>query len=163
MSAFTAQQRRSSLALDLGTTTGYAIAAADGAIASGTVSFKPSRYDGGGIRYLRFRAWLDSIAIDSPGIGVVHYGEIRRHLSTDAAHVHGGLLATLSAWCEQNAIAYQGVPVGTIKRFIAGKGNADKTAVIAAVRERGFSPADDNEADAIAILLWAIETDGGVR
>ena len=60
-------------------------------------------------------------------------------------------------------IAYQGVPVGTIKRFIAGKGNADKTAVIAAVRARGFHPADDNEADALAILLWAIETHGGVR
>ena len=55
------------------------------------------------------------------------------------------------------------MPVGTIKRFIAGKGNADKAAVIAAVRDRGFVPADDNEADAIAILLWAIETDGGVR
>ena len=52
------------------------------------------------------------------------------------------------------------MPVGTIKRFIAGKGNADKAAVIAAVRERGFSPADDNEADALAILLWAIETAG---
>jgi hypothetical protein len=26
-----------------------------------------------------------------------------------------------------------------------------------------YSPADDNEADAIAILLWAIETQGGVR
>jgi len=60
-------------------------------------------------------------------------------------------------------VPYQGVPVGTIKRFIAGKGNADKAAVIAAVRGRGFQPADDNEADAIAILLWAIETDGGVR
>jgi Holliday junction resolvasome RuvABC endonuclease subunit len=54
-------------------------------------------------------------------------------------------------------------PVGTIKRHITGKGNADKQAVIAAVRERGFSPADDNEADAIAILLWAIDTRGGVR
>ena len=39
----------------------------------------------------------------------------------------------------------------------------DGTAVIAAVRARGFHPADDNEADAIAILLWAIETSGGVR
>ena len=58
---------------------------------------------------------------------------------------------------------YQGVPVGTIKRFITGKGNADKQAVIAAVKERGFSPADDNEADAIAILLWALATRGGVR
>ena len=52
------------------------------------------------------------------------------------------------------------MPVGTIKRFIAGKGNADKDAVIAAVRARGFAPADDNEADALAILLWAIETAG---
>jgi Holliday junction resolvasome RuvABC endonuclease subunit len=54
------------------------------------------------------------------------------------------------------------VPVGTIKRFITGKGNADKAAVMAAVCAEGFAPADDNEADAIAILLWAIETNGGV-
>jgi hypothetical protein len=151
------------LALDLATTTGWALRTIDGEILSGTVSFKPSRYDGGGIRYLRFRAWLDSMARDAARIGAIHYEEVRRHLSTDAAHVHGGLLATLTGWCEQNAIAYQGVPVGTIKRFIAGKGNADKQAVITSVRERGFDLTDDNEADAIAILLWAIETDGGVR
>ena len=35
--------------------------------------------------------------------------------------------------------------------------------VIAAVRARGFHPTDDNEADAIALLLWAIETAGGSR
>ena len=151
------------LALDLATKTGWALRLASGQIISGTVSFRPSRYDGGGIRYLRFRRWLDSMAADAAGIGVVHYEEIRRHLSTDAAHVHGGLLATLTSWCEQRSIAYQGAPVGTIKRYITGKGNAGKQAVIAAVRERGFSPADDNEADAIAILLWAIDTHGGVR
>ncbi|MFN4016718.1 MAG: hypothetical protein ACK4JB_15365, partial [Reyranella sp.] len=98
----------------------------DGGIVSGTVSFRPSRYDGGGIRYLRFRAWLDSVAEDAGRIAAVYYEEVRRHLSTDAAHVHGGLLATLTAWCEQRAIAYQGVPVGTIKRHVTGKGNADK-------------------------------------
>jgi hypothetical protein len=146
------------LALDLGTTTGWALQSVGGGITSGTVSFRPSRYDGGGVRYLRFRAWLDGVATDAGGIGVIHYEEIRRHLGTDAAHIFGGLLATLSAWCEQRGIAYQGVPVGTIKRFIAGK-----DAVIAAVRARGFAPAADNEADAIAILLWAIETQGGVR
>jgi hypothetical protein len=77
------------LALDLGTVTGFALRAADSAIVSGTVSFRPSRYDGGGIRYLRFRAWLESIAEDTGSIGAVHYEEVRRHLSTDAAHVHG--------------------------------------------------------------------------
>jgi hypothetical protein len=151
------------LALDLATITGWALRSVDGHINSGTVSFRPSRYDGGGIRYLRFRGWLDSLVENSGGIGVVHYEEIRRHISTDSAHVYGGLLATLTSWCEQRSIAYQGVPVGTIKRFIAGKGNADKEAVVAAVRGRGFKPADDNEADALAILLWAIETQGGVR
>lgn len=30
-------------------------------------------------------------------------------------------------------------------------------------RARGFHPADDNEADALAILLWALKTRGGVR
>jgi hypothetical protein len=150
------------LALDLATITGWALQLPGGKIESGTVSFRPSRYDGGGMRYLRFRGWLDGVAADA-GVGVVHYEEIRRHLSTDAAHVHGGLLATLTSWCEQRSIPYQGVPVGTIKRFITGKGNADKQAVIDAVRARGFQPKDDNEADAIAILLWAIETNGGVR
>jgi hypothetical protein len=150
------------LALDLGTATGWAMRLADGAVHSGTVSFRPSRYDGGGMRYLRFRSWLDRLHGDSGGLGAVHFEEVRRHAATDAAHLYGGFLATLTAWCEQRDIAYQGVPVGTIKRFIAGKGNADKAAVIAAVRARGYRPADDNEADAIAILLWAIETGGGV-
>ena len=35
-------------------------------------------------------------------------------------------------------------------------------AMMAAARARGFSPVDDNEADAIALLVWAIETNGGV-
>jgi Holliday junction resolvasome RuvABC endonuclease subunit len=151
------------LALDLGTTTGWALRGGAGLITSGTVSFRPSRYDGGGMRYLRFRNWLDGLVAQVGPIGAVHFEEVRRHVGTDAAHIFGGLLATLTAWCEQRGIAYQGVPVGTIKRFIAGKGNANKEAVIAAVRARGFSPGDDNEADAIAILLWAIETQGGVR
>ena len=53
------------LALDLGTMTGWALQSVGGGITSGTVSFRPSRYDGGGIRYLRFRAWIDSVAHDA--------------------------------------------------------------------------------------------------
>jgi ribose transport system ATP-binding protein len=71
-------------------------------------------------------------------------------------------LATLTAWAELRGVPYEGVPVGTIKRHATGKGNADKDAMIAAARARGFSPADDNEADAIALLLWVIATNGGV-
>ena len=154
---------KSVLALDLGTTTGWALRAQDGLITSGTVSLKPSRYDGGGMRYLRFRAWLERLAGDAGPIGAIHFEEVRRHVGTDAAHVFGGLLATLTAWAETTGVPYQGVPVGTIKRHATGKGNANKDAMIAAACARGFSPADDNEADAIAILLWALETRGGVQ
>ena len=71
-------------------------------------------------------------------------------------HAFGGYLAHLTAWAEANRIPYQGVPVGTIKRHATGKGNADKASVIAAVKALGFAPADDNEADALALLHWAI-------
>ncbi len=53
--------------------------------------------------------------------------------------------------------------INAAKRHATGKGNAPKEAMIAAARARGFSPADDNEADAIAILLWALETKGGLQ
>jgi hypothetical protein len=52
------------------------------------------------------------------------------------------------------------VPVGTIKRHIARKGNADKAAVIVAVRALSFDPADGNEADALALLDWALRSGG---
>ncbi|MDV7200214.1 hypothetical protein RYZ18_02615 [Roseovarius sp. 10] len=150
------------LALDLGTTTGWAICGFDGLITSGTVSFKPGRYDGGGMRYLRFTNWLTEIDRLSGPIEAIYFEEVRRHAGTDAAHVYGGLLAVLTSWAELRVVPYQGVPVGTIKRHATGHGNANKQAMIDAARARGFTPTDDNEADAIAILLWALETQGGV-
>jgi hypothetical protein len=149
------------LALDLGTATGYALRRCDGLIVSGTATFRPSRYEGGGMRYLRFADWLAELAMLSHGLGRILFEEVRRHAGTDAAHVYGGFLATLTRWCEEHEVPYQGVPVGTIKRHISGRGNASKDEVIAAVRALGFKPGDDNEADALAILYWALSTPGG--
>ena len=151
------------LALDLGTTTGGALRGADGLIVNGTASFRPGRYDGGGMRFLRFTNWLTEIDRLSGPIAAIWFEEVRRHAGTDAAHVYGGLMATLTAWAELRGVPYAGVPVGTIKRHATGKGNADKAAMVAAMRARGHAPTDDNEADAIALLHWAIETEGGVR
>ena len=157
------RRNRCVLALDLGTTTGWAIRTAGGQILSGTQDFRPRRFEGGGMRYIRFTDHLVELSMSAHGIGRVVFEEVRRHVGTDAAHVYGGFLATLTAWCEEHEVPYEGVGVGTIKRHVTGKGNADKAAVIAAVRARGFKPADDNEADALALLLWAIDTDGGTR
>ena len=157
-----ADPARTILALDLGTTAGWAIQDHDGLITSGTASFRPGRYDGGGMLYLRFTNWLTEIDRLSGPIEAIYFEEVRRHVGTDAAHVYGGLMASLTSWAELRGVPHQGVPVGTIKRHATGKGNAPKAAIIAAARARGYSPADENEADAIAILHWALETQGGV-
>jgi Holliday junction resolvasome RuvABC endonuclease subunit len=149
------------LALDLGTATGWALRTRDDRITSGTLEFRNDRWQGGGMRFLRFRQWLTEIKHAASGIDRVVYEQVRRHAGTDAAHAYGGWLAILTAWCEHHQIPYEGVPVGTIKRFATGKGNADKVAVIAAMQARGFHPADDNEADALALLLWATSSAGG--
>ena len=110
--------------------------------------------------YLRFRAWLQEVDETAGGVGAVYFEEVRSHRGVTAAHAYGGFLAHLTAWAEANKIPYRGVPVATIKRHVTGKGNADKEAVIAAVRALGFDPADDNEADALALLVWALKTGG---
>jgi len=143
------------LALDLGTKTGWAAASGDNII-SGVETFKNDRFSGGGMRYLRFGKWLK----ETHGhleIKTVYFEEVRRHAGTDAAHVYGGLMAVLTAFCEEHKIPYQGVPVGTIKKFWTGKGNAPKDVMIAEAIERGFNPIDDNEADALALLHWSFE------
>ncbi len=146
------------LALDLGTTTGWALRGNDGHITGGSESFRPQRFEGGGMRYLRFKRWLTEIKQSFEGIDCLVFEEVRRHVGVDAAHAYGGFLATLTTWCEHHQIPYQGIPVGTIKKHATGKGNASKDEMVAAVRARGHQPADDNEADALALLHWAIET-----
>ena len=142
------------LALDLGTTLGWALRLSGQAI-SGTESFKVGRFEGGGMRFLRFARWLDEARAFAGPFEAVYFEEVRRHRGVDAAHTYGGFLAQLTAWCERHGVPYQGVPVGTIKKFATGKGNADKSAMAAAMEERGHAPADDNEADALALLYWA--------
>lgn len=143
------------LALDLGTQTGWSLLHHDGIITSGTLSFKNDRYQGGGMRYLRFCRWLDDIKDLAGGIlSEVYFEEVRRHLGVDAAHVYGGFLASLTSWCEREAIPYEGVSVGTIKHHATGKGNASKSDVLASMKAKGYNPQDNNEADALALLEW---------
>ena len=153
------------LALDLGTCTGWALQDRGGRICSGSQPFRPQRYEGGGMRFLRFQRWLTELsraAAPSAGLAIdqVVFEEVRRHAGVDAAHAYGGFLGQLGSFCEHHHIPYQGVPVGTIKRFITGKGNASKAEVITAIRALGHCPVDDNEADALALLHWAIASGG---
>ena len=146
---------RSILTLDLGTTTGWAIRLPDGNKLSGSQPFKPNRFDGAGMRFLKFRSWLDGIYAMYP-FEVIYFEEVRRHAGVDAAHAYGGFMAHLQSWAEAKSIPYSGVPVGTIKKYMTGKGNANKEMMICAATAKGHSPADDNEADAIGLLYYCL-------
>ena len=144
------------LALDLGTTTGWALRGSDGNVTSGSESFRPQRFEGGGMRFLRFKRWLTELKAVADGIDALHFEEVRRHVSTDAAHAYGGFLATLTAWCEHHQIPYQGVPVGTIKKHATGKGNAGKDEVLLAVSRRYPQAPIVNNDQADAVTLAAM-------
>lgn len=154
------------IGLDLGTKTGWAWTTNGEAVGnfSGVESFQPGRYEGGGMRYLRFRGFLDSLAAQGTP-QAIFFEEVRSHKGAAASHVYGGFLATLTAWCEERGIPYQGIPVGTIKRHATGKGNANKAAMIEAAQKRwplcGIE--DDNQADALWVLDCGLAQLGGVQ
>jgi hypothetical protein len=144
------------LALDLGSKTGWALHGRNKTITSGTHIFSPNRFEGGGMALLRFTHWLSELKETAGPIDAVFFEEVRGHKGTLAAQIYGGFLAHLVAWAEFGALAYEGVPVATIKKFATGKGNVGKDEVIAAVCRMGHAPQDDNEANAIALLRWAL-------
>ena len=142
------------IAFDLGTTTGWA--AVNGTVMSGVLKLKGGRFEGGGMRFVRFADHVTELLNRIKPEWVV-FEEVRRHAGTDAAHIYGGLMAVLTGLCERfpdGPLPYEGVPVGTIKKFWTGSGNAPKDAMIAVARTKGFKVADDNEADALALLHW---------
>ncbi|WP_342269444.1 crossover junction endodeoxyribonuclease RuvC [Rickettsia endosymbiont of Orchestes rusci] len=144
------------LALDLGTVAGWALHDKSGGITSGTIDFKPNKFEGGGMVFLRFRQWLVDLKNSEDGFDEVYFEAVRSHKGIDAAHKYGGFVAHLMAFCEHHQIPYRGVPVGTIKKHITGKGNATKYDVIEAIKKKGFKPIDDNEADSLALMDYVL-------
>lgn len=151
-------QHKTILGIDPGTRCGFALRHRDGSIVSGTWNLSPRRHESGGMRYLLLEARL----ADLPRPDVVAYEEVRRHLGVDAAHIYGGIVATIQRWCTLNQVEYVGVPVGSVKKTATGKGNASKEAMIAAAQRRWPEwSGDDNEADARWIAEAAVALLGG--
>ena len=145
------------LAIDPGTKCGWAFGREPALQLSGVWDLAPRRHEGGGMRFVRLQRLLGEFS-DAPAL--VAYEEVRRHRGTDAAHIYGGIVATLQAWCEERSIPYTAIPVGTIKRHATGKGNADKVAMLEAARARfGEGVIDDNQADALWLLSVALDTE----
>lgn len=151
-------RRKAFLALDLGTKCGFAHTAAKGVVISGTWNLADLKDKEA--RFLRFREHLDRAHRATPFTHIA-FELVAAHNGTQAAHIYGGFKAVLFNWCNDNGLGKPlGVPVGTLKKYWCGKGNADKAAMIARARECGYEPDDDNEADAIALLHFVCGEEG---
>ncbi|PPA72640.1 hypothetical protein C4E15_29300 [Achromobacter spanius] len=143
------------LALDLGTKLGWAVRARDGRIVHGTEAFTPRKSWTPGQRWLRARSFLTDVIVRHQ-VHAIAYEDVKRHAGTDAAHAYGAFLCLVQMVADSHRTALLPVGVGTIKKHWTGKGNADKDAMKAQAKVRGFSVVDDNDADALAILHWAV-------
>lgn len=148
------------LALDLGTKTGWALRTRGGTVSGGTENFAPKAKELPGRRWLKFRAWLAGMGRSAGELHAVYFEDVKNHSGVLAAHVYGGFLATLQAWCEANRIPCHPVGVGQVKKHWTGKGNANKAQMIETAIAKGFRPVDENHADALAILSYAETQEG---
>lgn len=144
------------LALDLGTKTGFAVRRRDGSVVHGTERFMQRNSWPAGQRWLNFRAWL-SRQIAEHGATVIAYEDVKNHAAIYAAHVYGGFLAHMECVAAQHRVELRPVGVGTVKKAWTGSGSAKKEKMITQAQARGFKVVDDNDADALAILHWAVD------
>ena len=163
------------LALDLGTKTGWCLYAQH-VRESGVQTFDVKRGESPGMRYLRFRRWLEEIALWEDGVGNrVRPVNLIVYEQTLGRFAHGGAQSEIAAgfatrvqeFCAERGVEHAAVHGSTLKKWTTGKGNAKKAAMASSVVARFFPQEcvetrakillaiDDNEADAIALLEYA--------
>ncbi|PTY02752.1 hypothetical protein DB346_08225 [Verrucomicrobia bacterium LW23] len=153
------------LALDIGTTTGWAIWD-DGQVLSGSwllateKQLRQQRKVGGERRGdIRFFQLRDRIAdaIARHRIEVLVFEDVQ--FATSAAQTQLWASLRSAVWLAGKAVRHvECVHTGTLKKFATGAGNAGKEQMVAAAanlaRPWGRVVVDDNEADALHILRW---------
>lgn len=137
------------LAIDPATKCGWAISPTVG----GTWDLSTRRDESKGMKLIRFRNKLVELCQTDPP-DVIAYEAARGGVPgrLGALVASAELQGVLKAFCEDRKIEYRGYSPAEVKKHATGKGNAKKDAMIAAARSKGWSPEDDNHADALWIL-----------
>lgn len=145
------------LAIDSGTQTGWASNSA-GKVISGTQDFSLKRGESSGMRFLMFRKWLDNM-IKTTNVELIIY-ERAHHRGGSPTEVGVGLTTLIQTACSEHDIEYVALHSATLKKFATGKGNACKEDMMVEAVKKGWDFKDDNEADALWLLDYAIENYG---
>ncbi len=145
---------RGLLALDLGTRCGWALCER-GRIEHGVQVFEVRRGESPGFRYLRFTRWLEDLG--RVGLDLVVYEQTHQRGGA-ATEVAAGFATRVQEFCARRGVEHAAVHSATLKKWTTGKGNADKAGMRAAVARRWQAVESDDEADAVALLHFALDT-----
>lgn len=142
------------LALDTSLNTGYALGGGNpDDTVFGTVYFHKWKDDYAACGRM-FSHWLgDFLDEKKPAILILEKPLLFNNARGGVTQLLNGLV-----WEAHREAEFRDIPrieyaPTSIKKFIAGNGRAEKSAVIEAVQAKGFAVEDDHQADAVAMLL----------
>lgn len=143
------------LFFDVSTKTGWA-AEIGGKIEVGKEVFETKRGESNGMRFMRFRIWVDHITeLVKPGIIGYEQAHYRGGAATELCV---GFITRVQEVAAAKAIQYTGVHSGTLKKFITGSGKGDKSQVMERIKtmfpQIESAHGDNDIADALAGLCW---------
>jgi len=96
----------------------------------------------------------DSILLKKPKLVIYEMPHMRGGYASDLLI---GLMTVVRMVCLEHDILYMSVHSGTLKKFATGSGKASKEEMIIAAERTYGKVADDNQADALHLLDYAIE------
>ncbi len=160
-------ERKAILSLHLATIVGWATLDRAGAASSGTHGFELVRGESSGLRYLRFRRWIREmlgVLAFRPGRAIDLVAYERPHYGDGATTAFAlGLVAVVEEECARLRIDLAPVHSGRLRSHATGRRSAteeDLTAAIASRWGRGRDALNSTEADALAVLGWAMDEIG---
>jgi Holliday junction resolvasome RuvABC endonuclease subunit len=148
------------LALDMASATGFA-ALKGGNLFSGTWRNPASHAREPGRFFREFHDWLiEAQRWYAPEIVAWEFTPPARGIA--ATMIHVGMVTRVQEWAWRNDLRTMDIYPGTLKKFITGRGNAEKEDVREFMRERWNKPCleDLDESDALAVLAWAVSQKG---
>jgi len=147
-------------AVDLGSY--YAVALGRVGAHGATVLTYNGKKSEAGLRLANFQQDIHT-AISHHGARKIYYEKVEHHKGTYAGQWYGAFWGIMKLAAHVHGIKVEGLPVGTIKKFGAGSGNANKSAMVEAAARLGYAylcqahakNPNDNAADALVMLEYA--------
>jgi hypothetical protein len=161
------------VALDLATCTGYALGDGSRLPEVGHIRLPPVIEGERGNTFDKLRWFVMDKITKARGLGrdvmvvvekpilpkaFIKGGRIIYPTNLETTMLLQGMVAIVEQLCYEQEVDIEAVDVPTVKKMLAGHGGADKADMVHVARKCGLTITVDDEADAFAIFLCALQT-----